>query len=85
MSYPFLAKLYGAFIAIDLRLLLYVALLSLVASFGIVIAIKKLSDKKKMLLWFSAIFIAVFFISLFIFNHIVGYPVFMVRSIFELP
>jgi len=79
------AALYGGFFALDLRLLLFSLLISALASTGTVLALKRLKWGRGMTPWLILFFAGYFILLMLLFNFAVGYPVFVIRSFFEIP
>ena len=76
---------YGAWVALDLRLLIFVVLISILASVGVTL----LSAKRRNWVEYAALaivsFTGTFILFVFILNAIADYPVFAVRSVFTFP
>ena len=76
---------YGAWVAIDLRLLIFVVLISILASVGITL----LSAKRRNWVEYSALaivsFTGTFVAFILILNSLADYPVFAIRSFFPFP
>lgn len=76
---------YGAWVAIDLRLLIFVTLISILASVGITL----LSAKRRNWAEYTALsivsFTGTFLVFVLILNSIADYPVFAIRSAFPFP
>ena len=79
------AWLYAAWVAVDLRLLMFLALISVLTALGSTVLLVRRRDP---ILW-TASFIVGFTISLglliAVFNTIAAYPVFVVQSFFPFP
>ena len=76
---------YAAWVAVDLRLLLFLLFISLLSAFGVCLIVVRKRDWTK----FAATFIVAYGLSLsaliLIFNVIAHYPVFQVQSFFPFP
>ncbi len=79
------ATLYGGFFAVDLRLLGFLLLLALLLAFGTVLAVRKLRFGRGMLPWIAGGFVAFLVALILFFNWVLDYPVFVIRSFFEIP
>ncbi len=76
---------YAAWLVYDLRLLIFVILISLFLTLGIVALAFKGKKWHEYLTAFVAIFVAVLFVTVMIFNNIAGYPVFLIKEVFAFP
>ena len=85
MNALLLGKLYGGFFAVDARLLLWVLGLSLAASLGTFMALRRFTDVKSAAPYVALGFVVYLVLSLVVFNLVVGYPVFVIKSFFEIP
>ena len=76
---------YAAWVAVDLRLLLFLMFISLLSSFGVCLILVRKRDLVRV----AATFIVAYTISLsallIIFNSIAHYPVFEIQSFFPFP
>jgi len=76
---------YGAWVALDLRLLVFVILISILAAVGITL----LSAKRRNWVEYAALgivsFTGTFIVFVLILNTLADYPVFAVRSFFPFP
>ena len=76
---------YGAWVALDLRLLIFVVLISILAAVGITL----LSAKRRNWVEYAALaivsFTGTFLVFVLILNAIADYPVFAIRSFFPFP
>lgn len=76
---------YAAWVAIDLRLFVFLALISLLTAAGIA----ALVVKRKTIWDYAAVFIVSFtgvmLLCLLIFNEVARYPVFVVETVFAFP
>jgi len=85
LNLPVIAKLYGGFFAIDLKLLFWVVVLCAVSSLGTVLAIRKVRNARQSIPYFLLGFVCYLILALVIFDYFVGYPIFVIKSFFELP
>src|SRR5690606_38872494 len=76
---------YAAWVAIDVRLLVLVLLVSLLTAAGICALAVRTTRKVELAAAFLLCFSATFVVSLLIFNEIAHYPVFVVESLFAFP
>ena len=76
---------YAAWVAVDLRLLLFLMFISLLSSFGVCLILVRKRDLTRVL----ATFIVAYAVSLsgllLVFNTIAHYPVFEIQSFFPFP
>ncbi len=80
-----LAKLYGGFFVVDVRLLLWLVLLCLLVSVGGVLLWPRLKGLRQMAPAGAALFVFFFVLGLALLHWVGGYPVFVIRSFFQLP
>jgi hypothetical protein len=80
-----LAKLYGGYFAVDLRLLAWAVLLSALSSVGFVLALKHLKGTRRVAAWLVAGFFCFLLLSLLVFQFVVDYPILALKSFFEIP
>ncbi len=85
MSLHLIAKLYGGFFALDTRILAILAAAALLSSAGVVLAVKKVTGLKQAAPLFVAAAMTWFVVLVILFNVVLDYPVFVIRSFFELP
>jgi len=85
MSTLLLAKLYGGFFVVDLRLLLWLTVLCVLLSLGSVLLLRRLKGLRQMASVFAALFCGAFLLGLAVLYWLAGYPVFVIRSFFQLP
>ena len=85
MNPALIAKLYGGFFALDTRILAILATAALLSSAGVLLAIKRVAGLRQAAPVFVAAALAWFVVLVFIFNEVLDYPVFVIRSFFELP
>ena len=76
---------YAAWLVFDLRLLVFVVLISLFLTLGIVALAFKGKTWHEYLTAFVSIFVAVLLVTVIVFNNIAGYPVFMIEQVFPFP
>ena len=76
---------YAAWLVFDLRLLIFVVLISLFLTLGIVALTFRGRQWHEYITAFVSIFTAILIVTIVIFDHIAGYPVFLVEEIFEFP
>lgn len=76
---------YAAWVVFDLRLLIFVVLISLFLTLGIVALSFKGRRWHEYLTAFVSIFIFVLIVSVLIFNKVAGYPVFLIEDVFQFP
>jgi len=79
------AKLYGGFFVVDLRLLAWLVILCILLSLGSVLVWQRIRGLRQMVPVFSALFIAFLLVGLAVLHWLAGYPVFVIRSFFQLP
>jgi len=80
-----LSAVYGVFLAVDTRLAAYVLVASALVATAAVLGMKKLLRVRQMVLPGILIFLANMLILWLIFNVFLGYPLFQIQSVFELP
>ena len=85
MNPALFAKLYGGFFALDTRVLAILAAAALLSSAGVVLAVKKVAGLRRSAPVFFAAALAWFVVLVILFNEVLDYPVFVIRSFFELP
>ncbi len=76
---------YAAWVAIDVRLLLFLALIALLSSVGFCLLFIRRRDPMVTTASFIVAFTIVFGLLVLIFNSIAHYPVFSVQSFFAFP
>jgi len=79
------AKVYAGFFAIDTRLLLAVTVTAVLCSLGTIVALRQWSGARQYALAFAAFFAGYFLLACLILDVGAGYPVFVLRSFFEVP
>lgn len=80
-----MSALYGGFFALDLRLLLLTMLVAVLGALGTVLAVRRLRWGRGLVPWIFVFFLGYFILLAVIFDVAVGYPVFVIRSFFEIP
>lgn len=80
-----LAKLYGGFFVVDLRLLLWLVMLCLLVAAGGVLVWQRGRAYRQLIPVFLGAFGLLFLIGLVVLHWVAGYPVFVIRSFFQLP
>lgn len=78
------ATLYGGFFAVDLRLLSFLVLLSMLLGLGTVLAVRKLQFGRGMTAWVLAGALVYLAMLLLLFHWVLDYPVLVIRSFFEI-
>ncbi|MEC8022715.1 MAG: hypothetical protein VX223_02205 [Myxococcota bacterium] len=76
---------YAAWIVFDLRLLIFVALISLFLAIGTVALLFKGKQWHDYLTAFISLFVTIFVVTIVIFNGLANYPVFLIEDIFPFP
>jgi hypothetical protein len=76
---------YGAWVAIDLRLLIFVLLVSLLAAIGITLLVAKRRHWVEHAALGIVSFTATFLLFVLVLNSVADYPVFSIRSFFPFP
>jgi len=76
---------YAAWLSIDLRLLIFVLLISLLTAAGVTVLLVKRRRWTDYAAMFIVSFSAAMVLFLLIFNAIASYPVFVVESVFTFP
>ncbi|MDP6945091.1 MAG: hypothetical protein QF464_13160 [Myxococcota bacterium] len=76
---------YAAWIALDLRLLLFLMFISLLASFGVCLIMTTRRDWLRLAAMFLVSYVAILSLLITIFNVVAHYPVFKVESFFPFP
>ncbi len=76
---------YAAWLVFDLRLLVFVILISLFLTLGIVALFFRGRRWHEYATAFVSIFVLVLLICVLIFNKIAGYPVFLIEDVFVFP
>ncbi len=76
---------YAGWFVFDLRLLIFVTLISLFLTMGIVALAFKGKKWHEYLTAFVSIFFGVLILTVIVFNNIAGYPVFLIEQVFEFP
>ncbi|MFT7620859.1 MAG: hypothetical protein ACI9WU_000018 [Myxococcota bacterium] len=76
---------YAAWVAFDLRLLIFVFLISLFLTLGIVALSFKGKRWHEYVTAFVSIFLVVLTVTILVFNNIAGYPVFIIEQVFQFP
>ena len=76
---------YGAWVAVDVRLLLFLALIALLSSVGFCLLFVRRASRTGNAAAFIVSFTAVFGLLVLIFNTVAHYPVFSVQSFFPFP
>lgn len=76
---------YAAWVVFDLRLLVFVILISLFLTLGIVALFFRGRRWHEYVTAFVSIFVLVLLICLLIFNRIANYPVFLIEDVFVFP
>ena len=80
-----LASLYGGFFILDVRLLLFVSGLAVLASAGTVLAVRSIRMNREMIPYLILGFLLFFMLFTVLFNYVFDYPLFLIRSFFEIP
>lgn len=83
---PVLAEgwLYAAWVAVDLRLLLFVVLISLLGATGTTLLFARRRDPLQTTATFLVAFTVLFAVLVLVFNTLASYPVFSIQSFFEM-
>lgn len=76
---------YAAWVAIDLRLLIFIVLISALTAIGICAFFVRYRSRIELAAAFLLAFVASFFVLVLIFNQIAHYPVFVIESMFPFP
>lgn len=76
---------YAAWVAIDLRLLIFVVLIAALTAAGIAAMVVKTRSKRDFLAIFTIAFALTFAVALLVFNEIAHHPVFVVEAFFPFP
>ena len=76
---------YAAWLVFDLRLLIFVVLISLFLTLGIIALFFRGRRWHEYLTAFVSIYIAMLIVTILIFNGIASYPVFLVEDVFAFP
>ena len=76
---------YGAWVAFDLRLLIFVVLVSVLGAIGITLLAAKRRHWVETTATFIVSFTGTFLLFVFVLNAIADYPVFAIRSFFPFP
>jgi hypothetical protein len=76
---------YAAWVVFDLRLFAFVSLISLFLSLGVVALFFKGRNWHEYLTAFVGVFVLVLVVTVFVFNQIAAYPVFLVEDVFQFP
>ena len=76
---------YAAWVAIDLRLFIFVLLISLLTAVGITLVVVKRRKWTDYAAMFIVSFVSAMLVFLLIFNLIASYPVFVIESVFPFP
>jgi hypothetical protein len=79
-----LASLYGGFFILDVRLVLFVLGLAVLASAGSVLAFRSIRLNREMIPWFTLGVLVFFLFFTVLFNYVFDYPLFLIRSFFEI-
>lgn len=88
MSLPLIAEQgwhYAAWIAFDLRLVLFAALLAALTAGGITALVVRSTKKRDYLALWLLCFVGLFVTTVFFMNEIAHHPVFVVESMFPFP
>jgi len=81
---PLLAKLFGGFFVVDLRLLLFLIILAVLLAAGTVLAVRGLTLGRELIPPLVGAFFAFILLLVLITDLVVGYPVLALRSWFEI-
>jgi len=76
---------YAAWVVCDLRLLIFVVLISLFLTLGVVALVFKGRRWHEYVTASVSIFLVVLIVTVVIFNGIAGYPVFLIEDVFRFP
>jgi len=76
---------YAAWVVFDLRLLVFVVLISVFLSLGIVALAFRGRRWHEYVTAYISVFIAVLLITILVFNAIASYPVFLIEEVFQFP
>ena len=76
---------YAGWFVIDIRLMIFVVLISLFTALGIMALMFKGKHWHEYVTFFLSVFFAVLFISIGAFNALASYPVFSIEEFFPLP
>jgi hypothetical protein len=76
---------YAAWVAIDLRLVLFAALLAALTSAGITALVVRSAKKRDYLSLWLLSFVGLFVLTVFFMNEIARHPVFVVEALFPFP
>ena len=80
-----LARLYGGFFVVDVRLVMFGLFLSLLLSAATVLPLRRVSQTSRVLLLMAALWVVYFLVSLGVLGAVFDYPVIRIQSFFELP
>lgn len=80
-----LCTVYGVFLAVDTRLAAYVLVASLLVAVAAVLGMRRLLRVRQMVVPGILMFFANMLVLWLIFSVFLGYPLFQIQSIFELP
>ena len=76
---------YAAWVVIDLRLTIFVTLISLFMTLGIVALFFRGRRWHEYVTAFVSLFLVILVITVLVFNSIANYPVFLVEDVFRFP
>ena len=76
---------YAAWVAVDLRLLLFLMFIALLSSFGVCLILVRKRDLARVLATFIVAYTISLSALLLVFNSIAHYPVFQIQSFFPFP
>lgn len=76
---------YAAWVVVDLRLMIFVTLISLFMTLGIVALFFRGRRWHEYVTASVSIFVAVLVVTVIVFNSIANYPVFLIEDVFQFP
>jgi len=76
---------YAGWFVVDIRLMIFVVLISLFTALGIMALTFKGKHWHEYVTFFLSVFVGVLFIAIAVFNAVASYPVFRVEEFFKLP
>jgi hypothetical protein len=76
---------YAGWFVVDLRLLIFVVLISLFITLGIIALTLKGKRWYEYAIAFSSLFMVLLLVTILIFNHAADYPVLLIEEIFPFP
>ena len=76
---------YAGWVSVDLRLLLFLMMLSVVGSLGITAIVARDRSRAEIGATWLLFFVALLTLLVLLFNHIAAYPVFAVEAFFPFP